>query len=107
MIRRILVLGSLGLALVAGVRLAFEELGQRAWAARKRELLALAIYQPRERRPWEIRFDALVARVQSSPRFGEITDSSHRPLVAWGAGEPRVLDDLERMWSEALWNELA
>ena len=111
MIRRILVLatviGSIGIGLVAGGRLALSELGERAWERRKQELSALAHFPPKERRPWEIRFSALQTVALSSPRFAELAGSSHRAPVVWGSVEPRPFDDLERLWVESLWSELA
>ncbi len=106
MIRRILVLGSIGLALAAGARFALRELTERAWEQRKQELLERALFQPKERRPWEVRFEALQERMHGSPRMAEITNSAYRPHVAWGAGAPRWLNDFEKIWAESVWGEL-
>jgi len=106
MIRRILVIGSIGLALAGGARFALHELAERAWEKRRQALLAEALFQPELRRPWEIRFDALQERMRSSPRFAEIRDSAYRPHTAWGAGEPRALNDFEKVWVESAWGEL-
>lgn len=107
MIRRILVIGSVGLVLVGAGRLALEELTERRWEQRRAELLELAILPTSARRPWEVRFESLSERVQSSPRFDEIVDSSYRPYPALGNGEARVLNEFERLWLETMWGELA
>jgi hypothetical protein len=106
MIRRILVIGSIALAVAGGARLALEELTERAWQQRKRELLELALFPAQERRPWEVRFDSLAERVRSSPRFDEIVSSPYGAHNAWGAGEPRSLNEFERVWLESWWAEL-
>jgi len=106
MIRRILVIGSIGLALAGGARFAWKELTDRAWEERKGELLALAIFQPELKRPWEVRFASIQERLLSSPSFREVSDSGHKPYAALGNGEPRALDDLERVWMAAIWHEL-
>jgi hypothetical protein len=106
MIRRILVIGSIGLALAGGARFALRELAERAWEKRKQELLERALFQPQERRLWEVRFEALQERMQGSPRMAEITNSSYRPYVAWGSGEPRALNAFEKIWAESAWSEL-
>jgi hypothetical protein len=107
MIRRILVIGSLGLVDLGAGRLALEELTERRWEQRRAELLELAILPAKARRPWEVRFESLSERVQSSPRFDEIVESGRRPYTAVGSGEARALDEFERLWLEALWNELS
>ncbi len=106
MIKRILVIGSLGLAVAGGARFALVEMTERRWERRREELLGMAVFPPAERRPWEVRFESLAERVASSPRVDEILDSPYRPFVCLGDGEPRALDDFERVWVEGLWNEL-
>lgn len=109
MIRRILVIGSIGLALAGGARFALNKLGElaeRAWEQRKQELLQRALFQPKERRLWEVRFEALQERMLGSPRMREITDSPYRPHVAFGSGEPRALNAFEKVWAESAWGEL-
>lgn len=106
MIRRILVIGALGVAVAGGARFVLAELTERRWERRKAELLEMAVFQPKERRPWEVRFESLVERVGSSPRMSEIIDSPYRPVVCLGDEAPRALDEFERVWVAALWNEL-
>ena len=106
MLRRLVVLGSIGLALVLGARFALSELTERAWQARRETLLALALDQPKERRPWELRFESLQDRLLSSPRFQEITRSPYHASQAWESTPPRPLDAFERVWLESLENEL-
>jgi hypothetical protein len=105
--RRHLVLAAVGLAFVLGSYLALGAFTERAWELRKRRLAELALVRPEGRRPWEVRFEALVERARTSPRFREITDSPYRPYPALGSDEPRALDEFERLWVESLWNELA
>ena len=107
MIRRLLVLGAVGVALAGGARFALGELAGRRWETRKAELRALALFPSGVRRPWELRFEALVARLSTSERFSEIVESPYRSYIAWGSGEQRPLDDFEKIWLESLWNELA
>jgi hypothetical protein len=106
MIKRILVIGSLGLAVAGGARFALVEMTERRWERRREELLGMAVFPPAERRPWEVRFESLAERVASSPRVDEILDSPYRPFVCLGDGEPRALDDFERVWVASLWDEL-
>jgi len=106
MIRRVGVFLGIGLAMAAVLRLAWGELSERAWEKRRDELLELALFPAKIRRPWEIRFDALQERVLAAPSFGEIVGSPYRPVVALGDGAPRPLDDFERVWVESLWGEL-
>ena len=105
MIRRILVIGGLGLAAVGGARFGLAKLAERRWERRREELLALALFQPTERRPWEVRFESLVERLGSSKHLDEIHDSPYRPVVCFGEEAPRRLDAFERVWVESLWNE--
>lgn len=111
MIRRILVIGGLGLAAAGGARFCLielrSELTERRWERRRQELLELAVFPPQQRRPWEVRFESLAQRVGSSPRIDEILRSPYRPVVTLGTGEPHGLDDFERVWLESLWNEFA
>ncbi len=106
MIKRILVIGSLGLAVAGGARFALHELTERKWERRKTELLEIAVFQPKERRPWEVRFESLVERFRHSEVKDEILDSMYRADVCVGSEAPRALDDFERVWVAALWNEL-
>lgn len=106
MLRRLIVLGSIGLALVLGTRFALSELTERAWQARKQTLLTLALDQPMERRPWELRFESLQDRLLSSARFQEIARSPYHASHAWESTPPRPLDAFERVWLESLENEL-
>jgi hypothetical protein len=101
------VLAAVGLAVVLGSYLALGAFTERAWELRKRTLAELALARPEGRRPWEVRFEALVEGARTSPRFREITDSPYRPYPALGSDEPRPLDEFERLWVESLWNELA
>jgi hypothetical protein len=107
MIRRILVVGTLGLLVAGGARFALGELSERAWQKRKGELLELALFQPELRRPWEVRLESALNCVRSSPRFAELSTSAHKPFVALGEGEPRALSELERLWVEAAEGEFA
>jgi len=92
------------LALAAVVR--FRGHDERAWSARRGELRGLALTPSTLRRPWEVRLQSLQERLHAAPRFDEIAGSPHRPVVVLGEGEPRALDELERVWVEGLWNEL-
>jgi hypothetical protein len=105
-IKKLLVIGAVGAALVLGTRLALAELTEHAWYVRKRKLAELALVRPEGRRPWEVRFDALVEHARTSPRFREITDSPYRPYPALGSEDPRPLDEFERLWIETLLAEL-
>lgn len=107
MIRRILVIGGLALAVAGGARFVLAELTEHRWERRKAELLELAVFQPKERRPWEVRFESLAQRLGSSERMDEIRASKYRPLVCLGDEPARPLDDFERVWVTSLWNELA
>jgi hypothetical protein len=106
MIRRILVIGGIGLATAGGARFVLGELTERRWEARKRELVALAEPAPAARRPWELRFEALHERVSQSTKLEELARSSHWPAPALGADGPRALDELERAWFSVVWGEL-
>jgi hypothetical protein len=106
MMKRLVVIGSLGLAVAGGARYALKEVTERAWEKRRGELLELALLPEATRRPWEVRLESLSERVRSSQRFDEITDSSYRAYVSWGGAEPRALDEFERVWLESLWGEL-
>ena len=110
MIRRILVIGGLGLGVAIGARFVANELGSeltaRRWERREAQLLDMALFPPMERRPWEVRFESLAERVRNSSRYHEIMASSHRPTVHRGTDAPRPLDGPERLWLESLWNEL-
>lgn len=103
--KRLLVLATVGLALVGGSYYGLRELTARAWEARRAKLVALAEAGPTARRPWEFAFEALGTRVVGE-RYGTLTDSPHRPYVAWGEGTPRELTPEERLWVEAAWSEL-
>jgi len=107
MIRRLLVLGTLGLLVAGGARYALSELSERAWQKRKGELLALALFQPELRRPWEVRLESALNCVKGSPRFDELCTSGHKPFVAFGEGEPRALGEMEKVWLMAAEGEFA
>jgi len=106
MLRRILVLGGVGLALVLGARYALHDLTRRAYETRRTQLASEALPAPAARRPWETRFEGLCERMRGEPELRELAESAHRPWVAWGLGEARPLNDLERLWVEAATNQL-
>ena len=102
---RLLLLLAFGLVSIGGALYGLHELTTRAWDARRAQLLALAEPGPTARRPWELAFEALLARVDGA-RFQELLDSAHRPHVAWGGAAPRALTVEERLWIEAGAQEL-
>lgn len=103
--KRLLVLATVGLALVGGSYFGLRELTARAWQARRAKLVAMAEPGPTARRPWEFAFAALGTRL-TGERYETLTDSPHRPYVAFGDGAPRALTQGERLWVEAAWSEL-
>jgi len=102
---RLLLLLGFGLATIGGTLFGLHELSARAWEMRRAKLLALAEPGPAARRPWELAFEALLARVDGE-RFRTLLDSAHRPHVAFGNDLPRALAPEERLWIEAGWSEL-
>jgi hypothetical protein len=107
MSRRILILSAIVVLLAVGAILTVRARSSEAWDARRAVLEEMAIHPPASKRPWEVRFDALQARLRGATRFDEIARSSHHPSAAWSVEEPRPFNDLERIWTEAIWNELS
>jgi len=96
-IKRLLLVGGLGLVLVCVARFALLEVSERRWERRRQELLALALVQPELQRPWEVRVAEFQERLRSSPGFRALGDG-RKPYAALGSDEPRALNDLERAW---------